>query len=38
MGPETSTLDAHMRSHNSSQPLDHVAAGAAHAPLGYSET
>ena len=33
-----STLDAHMRSQSSSQPSAHVAAGAAQAPLGYSET
>jgi hypothetical protein len=37
-GPPTSTLDAHMRSQSSSQPAAQVAAGAAHAPLGYSET
>ena len=37
-GPSTSTLDAHIRSHNSSQPSAHDAACAAHAPLGYSET
>src|SRR5439155_25803908 len=37
-GPPTSTLDAHIRSHNSSQPLDQVAAAEAQVPPGYSET
>src|SRR3954447_11090510 len=37
-GPRTSTLDAHIRSQSASQAPDHVAACAAHAPLGYTET
>src|SRR6187401_3666331 len=30
-------LEAHIRSHSSSQPAVHVAACAAHAPLGYTD-
>src|SRR6184192_818530 len=33
-----STPDSHIRSHSLSQPSVHVAAAAAHAPVGYSET
>ena len=38
VGVDRFTVDAHIRSHSSSQPSVQVAACAAHAPLGYTDT